>query len=748
MNNKNAQNTESVTAKRSSFYALLLFGFILLALTIAVAYLAQSFPYAWKSGRPIVTVVILSWIASAVSLAAVFIGLTVERSQQFLVTLIVLFAITFRLILVFSNPILEVDYYRYLWDGIAANQNVSAFKHSPESVLGPAEFFKKSDKNGNAHLDPAEFVDRAGGLARKLGFTGAHSVPIVELVNRAEQTPTEPSLQKLQNHIAENESAKTIVSRVHFNEFTTLYPPVSQFFFRLTTALVPDDASVETHITSLKFMLMLFDLGIVFCLVWILKTLDKHPAWLITYAWNPLVLKEISNGGHLDSIAIFFMTAGIALFLWFARRWESNKPSAEEKSLIASGVSGSLMGLGIGAKLFPVVLMPALLFYLVVKKQFSAAFTFTIACAAVAATALLPMVQLGDSNEVADQPSEQIAVTAEEELDDGLTAFLTRWRMNDVIFSLIYQNVEYNWSLGDDQPWYVFVSNDERKKWYPTFTVDRQSDPPMPNGDNWNVDIRFVVKNEGKLPTKNLNLYADMANRELGLSLQALEGLKVQNFRGGGEAPGVNPAWQRETRYGMLDGKGLLNPGDSFEVFVTATVTPAGLKRLPESLPKLGGASGVGTIDNPAYRIARRVTVGMFALFYLWICWKIYRTKGAEDFAGLLFLIMGIFFFLQPTQNPWYWLWAMPFVCLAKNRGWLFVSMALFVYYLRFWFEEYNEVYPLFGVNYTGIHFFDHCVVWVEFAAVVGVLIGHRILEFFLAEVMNRKTDMSSGASE
>ena len=175
MNNKNAQNTESVTAKRSSFYALLLFGFILLALTIAVAYLAQSFPYAWKSGRPIVTVVILSWIASAVSLAAVFIGLTVERSQQFLVTLIVLFAITFRLILVFSNPILEVDYYRYLWDGIAANQNVSAFKHSPESVLGPAEFFKKSDKNDNAHLDPAEFVDRAGGLARKLGFTGAHS---------------------------------------------------------------------------------------------------------------------------------------------------------------------------------------------------------------------------------------------------------------------------------------------------------------------------------------------------------------------------------------------------------------------------------------------------------------------------------------------------------------------------------------------------------------------------------------------
>ena len=56
-----------------------------------------------------------------------------------------------------------------------------------------------------------------------------------------------------------------------------------------------------------------------------------------------------------------------------------------------------------------------------------------------------------------------------------------------------------------------------------------------------------------------------------------------------------------------------------------------------------------------------------------------------------LFLVLAVFFFLQPTENPWYWLWALPFVCFARNRAWLLVSCWLFVYYVRFWLK-YSEV--------------------------------------------------------
>jgi hypothetical protein len=194
--------------------------------------------------------------------------------------------------------------------------------------------------------------------------------------------------------------------------------------------------------------------------------------------------------------------------------------------------------------------------------------------------------------------------------NDGLAVFVTHWRMNDAIFSFVYQNVEYDWG-GKDPAWYVFVPNETRTQWC-----------------------------------------KDLAEVKL--------------------------------------------------------------------------ANG-----NPAYFVARLVTVLLFAAFYFWMLMKVRKTESADDLAGLLFLIMGVFFFLQPTQNPWYWLWAMPLACFAKNRGWLFVSMALFVYYLRFWFEEVAQSYSFMGFDYVGVDFFDHCIVWIEFLAIIAVLAATRTAAFF-----------------
>ena len=550
-------------------------GILLIVLTRVLFGLADDFAYGQPPNRPIVGVVLLSWIASAVALCGLFFGLCVKSHFRVLVGVIVLVAVSTRLLLVFSNPILEVDFYRYLWDGIAANQGVAPYKYSPDAVL-----------RSNAD---------------------------------------DPELQVLQAAIQESPSAFTIVSRVHFEEYTTLYPPVSQAVFRTTTALVPDDASVEAHIASIKFVLVLFDFGTMAALGWMLFFLKKHPAWLMAYAWNPLVMKEISNGGHLDSIAIFFMTAAIAVFLWIAcqlikRRSTSltshvyglaipagevvGKKDVHAKSqlslVIASLVSGFLLACGVGAKLFPVIFMPAMLMFLFMRGRFTCALVFGMAFGLGVGLVMRPMWN------PANQPvAVHISQTeAGPEETDGLEAFMTKWRMNDAIFSGIYQNVEYDWRE-DGPPWYVFVPNETRVKWF-------------------------------------------------------------QDYEG-----------------------------------------------------------------NHAYYVARVATVGMFGLFYLFVFYRLWWTNEPEDLANLLFVIIGVFFYLQPTQNPWYWAWAMPLVCFAKNKGWLFVSLILFVYYLRFWFTEKNYPYHFMGTRYVGHDFFDHCLVWVEFTLVLAILLAGALVAYF-----------------
>jgi hypothetical protein len=80
------------------------------------------------------------------------------------------------------------------------------------------------------------------------------------------------------------------------------------------------------------------------------------------------------------------------------------------------------------------------------------------------------------------------------------------------------------------------------------------------------------------------------------------------------------------------------------------------------------------------------------------------------------FLTVAWFWLLLPTQNPWYWTWALPFLPFARRRAWLVMSGLAFVYYLRFWLMHQFPATALAGTPYSGPMFFDYVVVWLEFA--------------------------------
>ena len=116
----------------------------------------------------------------------------------------------------------------------------------------------------------------------------------------------------------------------------TLYPPAAQWTFYVLTRF-------RETIRSVRVAMLLFEALTVWFLVLLLRDFGLPPQRVLLYAWQPLCLWEFAGGGHVDAIMLAF----VALALLMHRR---NRPFA----------TGVALGLAVLAKLFPIVLVPAL----------------------------------------------------------------------------------------------------------------------------------------------------------------------------------------------------------------------------------------------------------------------------------------------------------------------------------------------------------------------------------------------------
>ena len=89
---------------------------------------------------------------------------------------------------------------------------------------------------------------------------------------------------------------------INYKNIPTIYPPLAQAIFHTSWVIAPNSS------IALKSVFFLFDLGVLICLVFMLRLFNIPSSRIIIYAWNPLVIKEFANSGHLDVAAIFFVT--------------------------------------------------------------------------------------------------------------------------------------------------------------------------------------------------------------------------------------------------------------------------------------------------------------------------------------------------------------------------------------------------------------------------------------------------------
>ena len=242
-------------------------------LYVSIVWLSRDFVYGSPGvDRPLLTVMAIFGSVFVLYLVQTGLVLRIGRNEpdvdpehtHGVLPVIVVFAFAFRLLMLFSEPIQEVDAYRYLWDGQAVAAGVNPFRYSPQQVLDAETKFRL----------PAD-------------------------------------LQRLAQLRDVAPAQETILKRVHYGELTTVYPPVSQAVFALAAVVTPQSASVPTHLLVMKFFIVTFDLATLGVLILLLRFVGRPEEWSIIYAWCPLVMKEFANSGHLDSIAVFVTMAAI-----------------------------------------------------------------------------------------------------------------------------------------------------------------------------------------------------------------------------------------------------------------------------------------------------------------------------------------------------------------------------------------------------------------------------------------------------
>ncbi len=371
-----------------------------------VLILSDSFgPETPLKERPIILVLALFLAAFAVYLIAIPVAIRCTQDRRLVWTILVT-SLVFRLLLLPSTPIQEVDIYRYLWDGVTTCAGISPFHYTPLEIR---------------NTDPQDEVDE-------------------DLARLADLSQSKPELGRVLQH-------------VHHPRLPTVYPPVSQAVFAAAAWTTPAGATVEQRMLVMKFWLLLFDMTTLGLILWLLKLTGRPLGLGIIYGWCPLVMKEFANSGHLDAVAVCLTTLAVCLAV---RLMLVRSNSATWMAAAAS----IILALAVGAKLYPVVLFPLVMLAIGRQVRWHAVIPAIVFCAATALV-LAPMlvsrqtrhpIHSSDLPQTIGQPAA------------GLKAFLTRWEMNDFLFLIVIENVKTADVRGDQTAWFSIVPESFRER--------------------------------------------------------------------------------------------------------------------------------------------------------------------------------------------------------------------------------------------------------------------------------------------
>ncbi len=168
------------------------------------------------------------------------------KQQRRILIVILAFGVILRALLMWSEPALEDDYQRYMWDGAVTANGLNPYARSPSDAA--------KQPPGSLERDLVE-----------------QSAPVHERINHA--------------------------------YLKTIYPPVTQGAFALAYLIKP------WSLIAWRLVVLIGEGATLGLLLLLLREAGRSPLWLALYWWNPVVVKELINSAHMEAIVTPFVLA-------------------------------------------------------------------------------------------------------------------------------------------------------------------------------------------------------------------------------------------------------------------------------------------------------------------------------------------------------------------------------------------------------------------------------------------------------
>ncbi|MCT4579814.1 MAG: glycosyltransferase 87 family protein [Flavobacteriales bacterium] len=207
-----------------------------------------------------------------------------------------LIAIGLRGLLFFTTPNLSDDYFRFVWDGNMIVNGTNPFEYQPNAFV-----FQDTE---NHHYLKEKVLEGA---------------------------------------------TKTFPGGMNSKDYYSVYPPFNQLVFTVSSWLAGND--LQLNIYFLRFFILLFEVGALYLFVALLKLFELPEDQVFLYAFNPLVIIELTQNIHFEGVTIFWVLFAVYQLL-------------KNRTLLA----GVVYALAVTTKLVPLLFLPLFLLKIPFKK--------------------------------------------------------------------------------------------------------------------------------------------------------------------------------------------------------------------------------------------------------------------------------------------------------------------------------------------------------------------------------------------